>query len=40
MILNGKKTENIFSKIRKKSLFPLLFNIVLEVLATIIRGKK
>ena len=40
IILNGGKAESIFSKIRNKTwipLLPLLFSIVLEVLAMTIR---
>ena len=43
IILIGKNTESIPPKIRKKtrvSLSPLLFNIVLELLATAIREEK
>ena len=43
IILNGEKLENISAKIRNKtrmSLSPLLFNIVLEVLAATEKKKK
>ena len=43
IILNGKQIESISCKIRNKTkmpLSPLLFNIVLEVLATAIREEK
>ena len=43
IILNGKKTESISFKIRTRQgcpLLPLLFNIVLKVLATGIREEK
>ena len=40
IILNSEKLKPFSSKIRNKTLSPLLFNIVLEVLATAIREEK
>ena len=40
IVLSGEKLKPFSSKIRNKTLSPLLFNIVLEVLATAIREEK